>query len=189
MLQSTCYNVSNAMRRELFIHFSFWLSFFVLISLVRQFFNFSYWPFWVGGIVGLFLPDIDHLVYIFFLKPQELTSQRINFLIDRHEIKRTLTLIYETRTERRDLIFHSVLFQLIFLVLTFWIMTSSGSFFGKGLVLSFSMHLLVDQLIDLNDIKSFDNWTKNFLIKFDLRQAQIYIGALAFIVILFGIFF
>ena len=102
------------MRRELFIHFSFWLSFFVLITLVKQLFNLSYWPFWVGGVVGLFLPDIDHLVYVFFLQPQELTSQRVNFLLDKREVKRTLELLYETRSERTGLIFHTILFQLIF---------------------------------------------------------------------------
>ena len=176
------------MRRELFIHFSFWFSFFILVTIVRQFFSLSYWPFWVGGLVGLFLPDVDHLVYIFFLQPQELTSQRINFLIDKREIKRLLELLYETRTERTQLIFHTILFQLIFLILTFWIMTSSGSFFGKGLVLSFSLHLLVDQLVDLNDLKSFDNWVKNFPIKFDLKQAKIYFAFFAFLIFIFGIF-
>ncbi len=176
------------MRRELFIHFSFWFSFFILVTIVRQFFSLSYWPFWVGGLVGLFLPDVDHLVYIFFLQPQELTSQRINFLIDKREIKRLLELLYETRTERTQLIFHTILFQLIFLTLTFWIMTSSGSFFGKGLVLSFSLHLLVDQLVDLNDLKSFDNWVKNFPIKFDLKQAKIYFAFFAFLIFIFGIF-
>lgn len=177
------------MRRELFIHFSFWLSFFVLITLVKQLFNLSYWPFWVGGVVGLFLPDIDHLVYVFFLQPQELTSQRVNFLLDKREVKRTLELLYETRSERTGLIFHTILFQLIFLILTFWIMTSSGSFFGKGLVLSFSIHLLVDQLVDLNDLKSFDNWVKNFPIKLDLKRAKIYFAVFIFIIFIFGIFF
>ena len=176
------------MRRELFIHFSFWLSFFVLITLVKQLFNLSYWPFWVGGVVGLFLPDIDHLVYVFFLQPQELTSQRVNFLLDKREVKRTLELLYETRSERTGLIFHTILFQLIFLILTFWIMTSSGSFFGKGLVLSFSIHLLIDQMVDLNDLKSFDNWVKNFPIKLDLKQAKIYFAVFIFIIFIFGIF-
>jgi hypothetical protein len=162
------------MRRELFIHFSFWFSFFVLISLVRHFLSLSYWPFWLGGAIGTFLPDIDHLIYVLFLSPQELTSQRIGFLWNRKEYKRMIELLYETRSERRGLVFHTIFFQIIFLVLTFWIMSSSASLFGKGLVLSFALHLSVDQLVDLTEMKVLSNWTKNLPINLDLKKSKIY---------------
>lgn len=177
------------MRREIFIHFSLWFSFFVFILLFKHIFILTYWSFWLGGALGLFLPDIDHLVYIFFLQPQELTSQRVNFLLRKKEIKRTLELLFETRMERRGLIFHTILFQLIFLILTFWIMTSSGSFLGKGLVLSFSIHLLVDQIVDLVEFEKFESWTDNFPLKFDLKKARIYVGFLFFITFVLGVFF
>lgn len=140
------------MRRELFIHFSFWFFFFVLITLTHKYFNLGYWPFWLGGVVGTLLPDVDHLIYIYFLKPQDLTSQRVNYLINKQELVRVLSLLYETREERSGLIFHTRLFQIIFFVLTFWIMSSSGSLFGKGLVLAFSLHLIIDQIMDHSDI-------------------------------------
>ena len=134
------------MRRELFIHFSFWFSFFVLISIFKHYLSLNFWPFWLGGVIGTFLPDIDHLIYVLFLSPQELTSQRIGFLWNKKEYKRMIELLYETRSERRGLVFHTIFFQLIFLVLTFWILSSSASLFGRGLVLSFALHLSVDQL-------------------------------------------
>ena len=162
------------MRRELFIHFSFWFSFFVLISLVRHFLSLSYWPFWLGGAIGTFLPDIDHLIYVLFLSPQELTSQRIGFLWNRKEYKRMIELLYETRSERRGLVFHTIFFQIIFLVLTFWILSSSASLFGKGMVLSFALHLSVDQLVDLTEMKSLSNWTKDLPINLDLKKSKIY---------------
>jgi len=148
------------MKRELFIHFAFCVSFFILISVFKHYLNLSYWPFWLGGVIGTFLPDIDHLVYVFFLSPQELTSQRVNFLLGRREVKRTIELLYETRSERKNLIFHSIFFQVIFLALTFFIMTSSTSIFAKGLVLSFALHLSVDQIIDLVELKNLDNWKR-----------------------------
>lgn len=175
------------MKREFFIHFSFWFSFFVFLTIVKGLFNFSYWEFWLGGVLGLILPDIDHLVYVFFLQPQELTSQRITFLLNKHEIKRTLELLYETRSERKSLIFHTILLQLIFLVLTFWITTSSISLFGKGLVLSFSIHLLADQAMDINDLKNFDNWTGNLPIKINFQKSQIYLLSIAVIVFVLGL--
>jgi hypothetical protein len=120
------------------------------------------------------LPDIDHLVYVFFLSPQELTSQRVNFLVNKKEIKRAVELLYETRSERRGLIFHTFFFQIIFLILTFWLVSSSASLFGRGLVLSFALHLSVDQLTDLIDIKSLDTWAKFLTINLDQRKAEIY---------------
>ena len=162
------------MKRELFIHFSFWFSFFVLLSLVKHFLSLGYWPFWLGGAVGVFMPDLDHLIYVFAIGPQELTSQRVSFLWGRREYRRLIELLYETRSERRGLIFHTLFFQAIFLILTFWLMSSSASLFGKGLVLSFALHLSVDQLVDITEMKSLTNWTKFLPINLDLGKSKIY---------------
>lgn len=174
------------MRREIFLHFSFWFSFFILITLANQLFSLNYWPFWLGGIIGTILPDIDHILYL-YLKPQELTTQRVESLVDKHEVKRVFTLMYETRSERKDLIFHTVFFQVIFLILTFWVLASSGSLFGKGLVLAFSLHLVIDQILDLSEVKSFDNWLKYSPFHLPLDKAKIYWLSVVLLVIFFGI--
>lgn len=175
------------MRRELFLHFSFWFSFFVFISLVKHVFNLSYWPFWLGGILGTILPDIDHIIYFYFVRPTDLTSQRFNFLLQKRDIGRMITLLYETREERKELIFHSALFQIIFFIVTFWFLTSSGSLFGKGIVLAFSLHLVIDQIIDLSSMESFDNWLKNFPWPISYKNAQFYwIGSLV-LLLFFGL--
>ena len=175
------------MRRELFIHFAFWFSFFVLISLVKHFLNISYWPFWLGGAIGVLMPDLDHLIYVVFTGPQELTSQRVGFLWNRREIKRLVELLYETRSERRGLIFHTIFFQAIFLILTFWLMSSSASLFGKGLVLSFALHLSIDQLVDITEMKSLSNWTKFLPISLDLRKSEFCCSAGVLLVAVMGL--
>jgi hypothetical protein len=161
------------MRRELFIHLSFWFSFFVLLSLVKHFLSLSYWPFWVGGAIGVFLPDLDHLIYVYFIKPTDLSSQRVNYLINKKQLRRSIELLYETRSERNGLIFHTIFFQIIFLVLTFWIMSSSSSLFGRGLVLSFALHISIDQLVDLVDMKNLGNWLKFLPVTLDLAKSKI----------------
>jgi hypothetical protein len=175
------------MRRELFIHFSFWFSFFVFISLVRHFLSLGYWPFWLGGAVGVFMPDLDHLIYVFFIGPQELTTQRVGFLWGRKEYKRLVELLYETRSERKGLIFHTIFFQAIFLILTFWIMSSSASLFGKGLVLSFALHLSMDQLVDIVEMKNLSNWTKFLPINLDFEKSKIYWSVGALLVVAMGL--
>lgn len=176
------------MKREFFLHFSFWFSFFVLISLTNKFFNLSYWPFWLGGIIGTILPDVDHLIYVFFLQPQDLTSQRVSYEISKGEWKKSLGLLYLTRSERMGLIFHTVTFQLIFLVLTFLVMSSSSSLFGKGLVLAFSLHLLIDQIVDLTELESFENWQKNLPFRMEISKAKLYWLVVLIVTILIGLF-
>jgi hypothetical protein len=176
------------MKRELFLHFAFWFSFFVFITLFKQYFNLSYWPFWVGGIIGTILPDLDHIIYFYLVSPTDLTSQRFNFLLQKKEIGRMISLLYETRNERTGLIFHTFLFQVIFLVLTFWLLTSSGSIFGRGLVLAFSMHMIIDQLIDLNEMGNLSNWTKNFPFVLDEQKTKIYWVGMLVINLLIGFF-
>ena len=176
------------MRKELFLHFAFWAAFFLFITLIRQYFDLSYWPFWVGGFVGVFLPDIDHLIYVYFVQPQELTSQRVGYLVNKKELKRSVELLYETRSERRGLIFHTLLFQIIFFVLTFWVMSSSGSLFGQGLVLSFALHLSVDQIVDLTEVGNLNNWFKDLPFSLDPKQSRTYWIVTTIMVLLFGFF-
>ncbi len=175
------------MKRELFIHFAFWFAFFVLISIFKNYLSLSYWPFWVGGIVGNFLPDIDHLIYVFFLNPQELTSQRVNFLIKKREISRVLSLLYETRRERLGLVFHTFIFQIIFYVFSFFIVTSTTSIFVHGIVIALSMHLAVDQLVDYLEMKNLSNWGQLFSPEVDLRMAGFYVSAAFLLATLMGV--
>lgn len=161
------------MKRELFIHFSFWVSFFIFVALVRHYLAVPYWPFWVGGVIGTLLPDLDHVIYFYVVSPSELTSQRFNFLLQKKDILRMVQLLYETRAERRGLIFHTIFFQLIFTVLTFLMVTSS-SLVGKGIVLAFFLHLIIDQIMDLTELGTLDNWMKNSPIRLDYRGSKIY---------------
>jgi len=176
------------MRRELFIHYSFWISFFIFISLIKNYFRLDAWPFWLGGIFGTILPDLDHIIYFYFISPTDLTSQRFSFLYNRHEFKRMAQLLYETRTERKGLIFHTIFFQVIFLILTFWMLSSSGSLFGRGMVLAFALHLSVDQLIDLTDLKNFNNWMRYLPMNFDFPKARLYWLGSTLLLMLFGFF-
>lgn len=134
------------MKNKVVIYLSFLISFFLFISLYRNWLDLVYWPFWLGGLVGIVLPELDHIVYVFFSNPQEATSQRVQFLCKNKQFKRCARLLLSTRQERIGLIFHTILFRAIFFVLTFWVMTSSTSLFGKGIVLAFCLHLVIDQI-------------------------------------------
>lgn len=161
-------------KKELLIHFSFLISFFIFVSLVRSWLSLSYWQFWVGGLIGTLLPDLDHLLYVYFLKPQDLTSQRAAYMMGKKEFIKTVELLSETRYERTRLIFHTALFQIIFLIFSFLVITSSGSMLGRGIVLAFMLHLVVDEIVDLMEIGNLSNWFRQTKIVLDKQQATWY---------------
>ncbi|MBI2066088.1 hypothetical protein HYT60_01085 [Candidatus Woesebacteria bacterium] len=176
------------MKKEIFVHFAFFVSLFIFISIARGYLSFSSWPFWLGGLVGTSLPDIDHLLYVFFLKPQELTSQRVSYLVGKRDIWGSLELLAETRSERSKLIFHTATFQLIFIILTFFVLTSSGSLFGRGLVLAFFLHLIIDQAVDLAATGGLSNWFKNFPLELDARKQKTYWWLQVVLLLIFSFF-
>lgn len=177
----------TAIRKEILTHFVYWFALSLFFAVIHRHFTLPYLPFWLGGLFGLFLPDLDHLIYI-YTKPNELTSKRVNYLADKKELVRAISLLYDTRNERKNLIFHTVFFQVLFVILTFWIMSSSGSLFGRGLVFSFSIHLLVDQIIDIVETGSFDNWLNTFPIKMSFEQSKIYWIVMVVINLIIGLF-
>jgi len=176
------------MKKEIFVHLSFLVSFLILTSLLKGWFSLSYWPFWIGGIIGTALPDIDHLLYVFFLRPQELTSQRVSYMVGKRDLLGSMNLLAETRAERTKLIFHTATFQLIFLVLTYFVLTSSGSLLGRGIVMAFSLHLLVDEAVDFTDMGSLSNWFRNFPASLDLGKQRIYWWASVVLLLFFAFF-
>lgn len=176
------------MRKELFIHFAFLISFFIFVTLINKWFSLSFWPFWLGGLIGTLLPDLDHVIYALYLKPQDLTSQRVSNMLQKREIWETIKFLSETRQERTKLIFHTATFQIIFLILTFWLVTSSGSIFGQGLVLAFALHLAIDQIVDINETGGLTNWFRNFPFwnPKDKRGASLWWGMGLILVLLLG---
>jgi hypothetical protein len=108
-------------------------------------------------------------------------------MLSKKEVFRTLKLLAETRYERKNLIFHTLLFQVIFLILTFWVITSSGNIFGRGLVLAFSLHLVIDQVVDLMETDGLENWFKNIPFALDRKKSIYYCSFLFFLLLVFGV--
>jgi len=91
---------------------------------------------------------MDSLVYVFFINSQELTSQRVIYLLKKRSFLDAVRLLIETGFERTNLVFHSLSFILISYFLLFWLVTSSGSIFGKGIVFAMLIHLLTGDLVN-----------------------------------------
>ncbi len=145
-----------------------------LVVLVRRWFALSYWPFGVGLLAGMILPELDDFVYIYFLRPYDLTSQRARMMFSHRQWRGALGVLARTSVERERLIFHTALFQIIFLVFGFLVITSTGSLFGRGLVISFLLHLLYSEARELKRTGSLQRWFKDLPLALTYEQFLVY---------------
>ncbi len=174
------------MKKELLIHTISFLIFFALTSLVKGWLSLPYWPLFVGGIIGTILPDVDHIIYVYYLRPYELTSQRATYMMQKGDLLRTWQLLAATRSERTNLILHTTIFHVVFALLAFLVLTSSGSLLGRGIVLAFLLHLTVDLVVDYLSTKNINNWTLKLNLVLDNTQTIIYLAVSSAIVLIFG---
>ena len=177
------------MKKDLITHFVYMLAFIVLIALYKQWIALEYLPFLFGGIIGTLLPDVDHFIYVYFLRPNEGMSQQVATLMENRSFKKSWNLLANSRTERKNLIIHSAHFQLLFLVFAFLVITSSGSLLGRGLVLAFSLHILIDQIIDYMETKNLDHWFTKLPLTLSFEQKKWYLVGNIVILLILGFFF
>lgn len=179
------------------VYLSFLLAYFLLISIYKSlqintfvggWFNLEHIPFWLGGLVGTTLPDIDHLIYVYFIKPHELTSQRVDSLIRSGNFKQTIRLLDHTGDERKELVFHNASFQMIFWVLVLFVVTSGGSLFGLGLVLAFSLHLAIDYAMIIIKKRDPRLWFRKLNINLTYSQYRWYLVINISLLVFFGLF-
>jgi hypothetical protein len=167
-------------KKEILTHLSYLFVFTVIVVLLKGWIKLDLdnakivGLFILGGLLGTALPDIDHLIYVYLLRPQDLTSQRVDYLMAKHQVWQMFELMASTREERKQLIFHTAHFQIIFWILSFLVISSTGSIFGAGLVLAFSLHLLVDQLLDLLKLDHLTNWFRAVNIEMEKEKYMFY---------------
>jgi len=173
------------MKREILSHLIPTLIFLVLVTLAHWQLKFSLLFFWLGGLFGSLFLDIDHLFYAYLQAPHEFTPQRVKRLFEQREFWQGIILLFETQEERGRMIFHSVLFQAILLILTFFVLTSSASLFGKGICLGMLLHSLVDQGMEFIKNGEIENWFWQFRERPETNIQGIYF---VFVFLLFLIF-
>jgi len=182
-------NQLRGMKKDLITHFIYMLAFLILVALYKQWISIEYLPLLFGGIIGTFLPDVDHLIYVYFLRPNESMSKQVSSLVENKNFVKSWDMLANTRAERKNLIIHSAHFQLIFLVFAFLVITSSGSLLGRGLVLAFSLHLLIDQIIDYMETKNLDHWFTKIPMILSAEQKRWYLVGNIIVLLLLGFLF
>lgn len=158
-----------------------------LVTILKGWIDLFVIPMWIGGLIGVFLPEVDHLIYAYFLRPHEYDSQRIQRMINQGQVVQSVQMGTETRADHQSLVFHTITFQIVFLLFSVFVITSTNSLLGRGLVLGFLLNLLVDQAMDLQKTEALENWFRQIKTNLSREQASFYVlgNLLAIIVLAF----
>ena len=117
--------------------------------------NFINWRFWwpviywlIGGGVGYWLLTLDRLVDIYLVNPQTQLAHYIRYYIRKGKWRWALKTLKQRRHEQLQLTFRSVLFQVVWVGVALFTLTSTSSLLGKGVVMGLGFHLLLDEWED-----------------------------------------
>lgn len=174
------------MKKDYLIHFTFLTAFFVIITLFKGWLSFEYIVFWIGGALGTFLPDTDYLFYAYLAEPTDAISREVKIHISEGKYAQSADVFLEGRVPRNRLTFHNSLFQLVFVVFSFLVITSSGSLLGRGIVLGFLLHLFIDQVIEYMEKGGIKEWFYNFPVELGSRDRKWYLIGNGLVLLIFG---
>lgn len=116
---------------------------------------------WLGAAIGVFLLDIDNVLYWFITHPEKEDSKEAkniwnqNSLKFKEKLKKLYDLGQKWHNTHNRLMFHSAVAQVVLLLLSFYILTSGGSIFGSALIMSINLHLLKDVWTDFFERKEY----------------------------------
>ena len=101
----------------------------------------------LGLIIGIFLLDIDHFIFWFLTKPNTEESRLVKLAIENKKFKSVLKIVQTSHQTHYNLIFHHYFFQVILVLFSLFILTSTQNTFISALVLSLNLHLVIDEII------------------------------------------
>ena len=174
-------------RREGFNKFIAVVVLLVILTLTKGWYNFSYALVWFSVLIGYYLPFFDHLFYAYVVRPDLEISRNIRSLVSIKKIKNLISYVNETKDQREKLIIHTAYFQAVFSLLTFFILSSSGSLFGRGLVYGFCLKLFVEQLYEYFTKKDLSRWFTEMNIKPDAHATRVYLYANGLVLLIFSL--
>lgn len=177
------------MKKTLAMYSGLFILYFALAGLFNRLYRPEHIVFYIGGLLGILLPLVDRFLLKYLLKPKKFAVDQAITDLEHGNINKSLGELGEYDNTKDKLIFHTAVFQLLFLIIAFYIVSSSRHLLASGIVLGFMLHLSIAQGLDLRDLKTIDHWFRNFPISLDQRQKiWFFVGNIVFL-LLFGFLF
>lgn len=146
-------------RSEIYSHLLVTFIYFLAVSVLRFKLDWNLLGLWLGALLGTFFLDIDHLIYWFITNTEKSDSIEAKKTVEtksfsvKAKIKELYRILKANHDSHTRLVFHSVVGQVILLILAFYLLTSGGSIFGSAFIISINLHLLKDEWFDYSNGK------------------------------------
>lgn len=98
-----------------------------------------------GAAVGWCLPVFDKIAYIFILHPEAQVSQYLKYQLEKRQYKNFWQTLRLRTGEIDKLTTRGILFQVVWLVLAIFALTSVAGIFGKVLVLALGLRVFTEE--------------------------------------------
>ena len=98
-----------------------------------------------GGLLGYLVLVLDRLVDIYVTHPDTKLSVFIQDTVNCKQYRKAWQVLQANRHLQLHLVFHSALFQIIWVFLALFTITSTFQLFGKGFILGLGLHLLLEE--------------------------------------------
>lgn len=113
----------------------------------------------LGLIIGIFVLDVDYLIFWFFIKPNNEESRLIKLAFENKQFKSIIKIIQNSHQNHYNLIFHHYFFQVILTLFSIFIFTSTTNTFASALTFGLNLHLIIDEIIGYKtDPKIVQKW-------------------------------
>jgi len=146
-------------RREFWREFISHLGVTVVYLLMVSLFMRSFSPrFWLGGIVGIPLLDIDHLLYLFTNSEEKSCQKFFRIWREKKHQKAIFYLVSLHKNDNNKKLLHNGFFGIVWAALCLLVLIINRGLFQVGLMLSIYLHLLKDIIEDLSDMEHLKEW-------------------------------
>jgi hypothetical protein len=153
--------------------------------LVAKIWDLAAW--FLGGALGWNLLFIDQLLWVYFSHPEAELSKEVKTLVDQGRYKAVYRFLKEKEDKQQHRAFKNFLFQISWLVLTIFVMTSTAGLFGKGLVMGVGLHLLIEEWQSFQSQGNFDWLFWQMKEKLDQHGQKIFLYLVSGFFILFSL--
>ncbi|MGI5828328.1 MAG: hypothetical protein ACOX6V_04900 [Patescibacteria group bacterium] len=106
-----------------------------------------------GGMFGYVVLSLDRIIDIYITHPNTKLAGYVKQLVSQGWYRQAWQVIQANKHLQPRLVFHSVLFQAIWVFLALFTVTSTFQLFGQGFVLGLGLHLLLEEWQEYNKDK------------------------------------
>ena len=137
------------MKKEIVKHTIPLVVLFVVTTLFWLFHHtpyYNYFHLFFGLFFGAFFIDIDHILYWFIINPNKEESRLAKIIIKKKDFSNLIKLLESTHKSHLSLLFHHSTTQIVLILISLFLFSSSNNIFAISFLLATNIHLSIDQI-------------------------------------------